>query len=123
MDVDYINEVLRIPQKLSVLDAKLVLSEAYDKTYGICNHDNLSADDAPLSIVAYHQAEETFDFSTTKQYITAYRKKRLYRLFGVSLNEFMQLPSEIADELLRQATEEIKQQNQSLEELGDELDL
>lgn len=76
--------------KMSPMMAKVALSEAYDITYQIFNHD--AHPDRPLSIVAHHPAEDVVTNGPLRQLIYRFIKFDIHERCGISLVEFLELP-------------------------------
>lgn len=109
-------EVLKKP--VSILAAKAVLNDFYDRIYGICDHAQVSLQD-PLSSIGYHPLEDVEKDSSKRMYITRFRKSRIHERFGLSLKEFFECTRNDAEELLRQADLEMMQQSKAHLNMGD----
>lgn len=101
------------------IDAQLFLDEAYDITYGI--HDHRLPDGTPLDLVAIHPAEETYKSSLLQGYIKRFRLNSVNKHFGCSINEFLQLPKYVADELLEQSVQANRASSVDADSIEDKL--
>ena len=79
--------------------ATMLALEAYDETYGIYDY---SVDDPtmPLALVAMHPKEDCVSNGRLEKTIKAFRRSRVYKHYGLSLNEFLQLPRHIGQFIL-----------------------
>lgn len=93
------------------LTAKIILAEAYDETYGICDHSKTTESDV-LKIVAHHPVEDYSKVSARYHYMRRYRESNILKVFGVNYLDFLKLPLDEVEELLRQATESVLADNQ-----------
>lgn len=86
--------------RLDVIDARIVLRDLYEATYGIYRPVS-KAIKRPLSSVAFHDAEMVNVDSLLEDSIRTYASRNVKDHFGLSLVEFMELPRDIAQMLLR----------------------
>lgn len=101
--------------------ATLALREMYETQFEIFNHDAPNvAKQAPLALVAMHRKEDPYTYSMERHYFWRFRKYRLSEKWGVSLNDWLQLPFHIAEDLLiieqRLAEEDMRRLKQQEEE-------
>lgn len=123
MDVDpehYLLDYLRTLPKLNRVDAKIVLGDLYDKTYGIFDHTSVQ-NRRPLSSVAFHPAEMVNEDSLLEEGMRLYISRNIYEHFKLSWTEFMDLPRDIAQSMLRIADEYNDLKRQSMGQLEQEL--
>lgn len=95
--------------KLCSTDAELLLREAYEITYGLFNHDDMTVD-RPLALVAMHPGENTAVGSTLYGRIEQFAELEIAKYFGISLIEFFELPTDVVNKIMetsagRQAVE------------------
>jgi hypothetical protein len=92
---------MTLPQ-LSNIDSQLVLRDSYDIKYRIYNH--LSNDKSrPLASVALHEQEENTKTSSLYEAIEVYKDLNILGLFGLSIKEYLSLPSDFCNALLESA--------------------
>lgn len=71
--------------------AQVMLSMAYETTYGLYDHYNVS-DNNPLASVAMHPAEDYSELSGLYRAIERYERQGVNNRFGLSLTEYLELP-------------------------------
>lgn len=74
--------------------AQVMLSMAYETTYGIYDHYNPSDND-PLAPVAMHEAEQYKELSGLYRSIERYERQGIHNRFGLSLTDYLELPRDI----------------------------
>lgn len=90
--------------------------DIYESKYGIYNH--LQPDpNRPLASVAMHECEDFTSKSVTEGVIRTYAKKGIMETFGLNLEQFMNLPMDIADMLVLIADEERASKNKTISEV------
>lgn len=99
--------------------AKTLQVEAYDTAYGIANYDN--RDVTGLDYVKMYPAEQVSPDSLLYDAIRKFGKRNIAKTFGLSLNEFMELPRDIAEHIMDVALEISKEKNNALQDLEDEM--
>lgn len=104
---EFLYEAIRkIPRAVDAITAKMTMTEMYEASYGIFNHFAQGMGKMrPLSTVALHPSENRSHYDPFKALAKTYADK-IKGLFGISLLEFLELPSfrvreliEIADEI------------------------
>lgn len=95
-----------------------LLMEAYDVAYGVIDHDS---DPSPLSLVRMSTVEDVTTHSRLYNTIRRYRQYGIRRIYGLSLNEFLELPFDIRDFLLQEAKQTSVQEVTKAEELEEHL--
>lgn len=79
----------------------LALREVYETQYGIFNHDAPNvAKEAPLALVAMHRKEDAYSYSMERHYLWRFRLHKIPEKWGLSLNQWLELPIFIAEDLL-----------------------
>jgi len=91
--------LFRLEKPLSGEEIDIVLNESYDQSYGIFNHDSPQAN--PLSIVSMHESERYTEGSGLYNQIARYLKHPIKDRFGLDLIDFLNLPREYSEELIR----------------------
>ena len=121
---DYIKQTLENARRLDWVTAKLLLLDRYESTYGICLHDDVP-DHEPLKVSAFHEANSNLKHSSLFSYIDRFEKLKIGTTWGLSLMEFLELPRDIADELLERTVVRLQtkqgQYNQIEAQLRNEL--
>lgn len=102
------------------MDAKIVLSDLYDKHFGICDHSAISQQ-RPLSSVAFHPAEVLNEDSLLEEGMRLYISRNIYEHFKLSWTEFMNMPRDVAQSMIRIAEEYNELKRQSMGKLEHEL--
>lgn len=86
-----------------------MLLEKYETVHGIYNHA-IDDPDKPLAIVALHDGENTGIGSTLYERIELFAERGVTKHFGLSLSEFLELPTDVCDRIL-----EISNKRQAIE--------
>lgn len=76
-----------------------MLLESYEQSYGIFDHNSPNSN--PLSIVSMHPSERYTEGSGLYNLIGRYIKHSIKDRFGLDLIQFMHLPREFTEELIR----------------------
>lgn len=84
------------------IDAKILLLETYDQTYGIFDHDNVFEDSHPLALIGMHPQEDVFTGGRLVQTIRSYRRHRVNAHFNLSLTDFLNYPRHITTMILKE---------------------
>ena len=103
--------VLQKSKPMSRLNAAQVLSEAYDVTFGIFDHLRQAQIEShspgpsgkrPLASVALHPAEAWADEKTHMELVfKGFAENQVGDIFKISLLEFLELPVEYAERVMR----------------------
>lgn len=89
-----IDRLMNSSDKLPSDSAQVMLSMAYDTTYGIYDHYNTS-DTNPLTTVTMHPAEDYKELSGMYRAIERYERQGINNRFGLSLTEYLELPRSV----------------------------
>lgn len=116
--VAFIRELLMTFGQLGSIATAQLMRDRYETYYGIHNHDIDDGD--PLSLVAYREAEDNSRSSRLYERITEFAKKKVGKHLHISLTEFMNMPRDVCDHLIKVATdmETIEQEMQRKALLG-----
>jgi hypothetical protein len=114
----FIAEAYKNLPKLNAFDAKLVLSDLYETTYGIYDHINPSKG-RPLASVALHESEDNTTTSNLYEAIERYHQKGIKDLFGLSITEYLDLPTEICIKLMDIATRDANDKTKIAKQIED----
>ena len=97
--------------------------DLYETKYGIFNHldENLNKL-RPLASVAMHDSEDINLDCLLEQTIKTYVKRGIKDIFGLNINEFLNLPMDIAEMLIIISNEEKKNKADILSKVERDLD-
>lgn len=91
------------------VEARLMLMQAYETTFDIFDHIKHEAMDEsvtdidnrrPLASMAMHRAEDASSESRLYGTIELFSDRDVHKFFGLSLNEFLDLPHDICEHIL-----------------------
>lgn len=100
-------------------DAQLVMRDAYETTVGIYNH-NRDERERPLALVAFQPSEDTSKTSHLYERIRQFRIRNVPKHFGLSLVDFMSLPTDIAEFVLEEAGVATNEESTVAQNLSDQ---
>lgn len=80
-------------------DLQLMLRDMYETTYGIYDH-NKDRDEDLLSLVAIREGEDGSVGGHLYERIRQFDKREILKFFGLSVTEFLELPTDIANYLV-----------------------
>lgn len=103
------NEVFNKVKSLCSSDAALVMGEMYESAYGIYDHTKIDPN-RPLISVAFHEAEDTLATSALYEQINRFADLKIFKYFGISLTEYLDLPTYVCTELNRICTRRIREE-------------
>lgn len=95
---------------MDMIDANIVLYELYETKYGIYNHLN-PYKKRPMASVALHEAEENTTNSSLYEAIEGYVKLNIKDLTGLTLTEYLDLPTEFCILLANIASKEAQKKS------------
>ena len=113
------DQVTTLP-KLNSVDAAVVMGDLYDECYGIFNH-GLTGSTRPLSSVAFHEAENIIHNSLLEEALQQYISNHIYDRFHLTVMEFLDLPSDYIELMVKVAQADTKQQSTVIDTLEREL--
>lgn len=102
---NFLTEAIEKAPKLNAFDANLLMYDMYETTYGIYNH-KLPHSQRPWASIALHEGEDICETSSLNQTIEAYHGRGIIELFGLSLIEYLSLPSDMCITLMEIAARE-----------------
>lgn len=102
-----------IPKDLDGFSRELLLQEAYHDIYGIVD---LDFKDYPVPLVAYTNADTLGDLGSVGRHIAEFRNNDIVNKFGLSINEYLNLPVDKAAMVLSRA-----QVDKEIEELASQM--
>lgn len=94
--------VQKVSQKLGSTDTALVMLEKYETVYGLHNHDAPDPN-RPLAMLAINAAEDASTGSSLYERIDQFEERKIFQRFGVALDKFLELPSDICMRLMEVA--------------------
>lgn len=112
-----VDNVLKTVGEVNGYEAEIILREAYDIAYGICDHNR--EDISPLSLVKMHPSEDYEAISPFKQKIKRYYKYEVFDKFGLNLTDFFKLPRDVTEYIFQLLYETALEENPNVQ---DELD-
>jgi hypothetical protein len=104
---------------LDSANSQIVMRDLYETTYGI--YDHTRKDKSPFSSVLFHDVEDSYIGTLLEKDIESYKTHRIGEIFRLSLLEFLNLPSPVAEMLIRSASKETSKKNNQLSDLEKEL--
>lgn len=114
--VNPLKDALERAGALCSSDAEILMRERYETTYGICDHFNNTVD-RPLALIAMQWPEDTCSGSTLYERLSQYTIYGIQKHFGLSVTEFLDLPSDIVLYLLELGSKEQKKEGAIAEDL------
>ena len=124
-------DVIKTFKKVPYMDGLQVMREAYDQSYGIFDHtaqivrERQTSDPhvkRPLASVAHHASEATGNYSPVALVVKTFGRLKIYEKFGLSLIDYLQLPREYAESIMRQAEELASEVSNITKGIQDQLD-
>jgi hypothetical protein len=97
------------------------MREAYEQTYKIYDHENLS-ERRPLSIVAMHPKENTFAYGSMARIFYKYHELEIEKHWHLSIGEFLNYPREYVDLMCKISTERIAREAGPIERATREME-
>lgn len=80
------------------IGSQIALRESFEVSFGVCAHDEYAG---PLSLVEAHPAEDYSTGSSYENHVLRYIDHGIKDKFGLSLNDFLDLPRDEARKLFR----------------------
>ena len=109
MDHAYvINKLLAIPKAYDSVVASLYIKDYYETYYHIKSHQAGARKDI-MPLIAYSDAEDTFETSYLRERMARYRKSGVLTMFGIPWDRFILQPKEVCDALVEEAEFAIKE--------------
>lgn len=94
-----LDELLTFAEPVDSITAAIVAMEAYDITYGLCDHEDESN---PLSLVTMHPKENFLVNGKLQQTIRAFRMHKVGIHLNMSLSEFLKQPRYVNKMILKE---------------------
>lgn len=109
---EHIEQFLLTKTLQNGFDLPIVLREAYESMYGICDHETVGRT-KPLSLVAYHPRENVNRYNSLYSFIERFAESGIGGLFNISLIEALQLPRDIYQRMIEVAIRSPRESAQS----------
>lgn len=90
------------------IETQIAMTVLYESTFGIFDHfgdARKGIKRRPLSSVAYHPSESINEGGVLENVIRNYSQRAIKDVFGLNLKEFLDLPRDITEMLMRIADE------------------
>lgn len=102
--------------------AEQITLACYQTEYGIFDHEAPHSN-RPLAMVAMHDKEDVIEGGQLFSHIRKYHSHRVYKLFGINLIEFLELPPYVVELLYDMAAAEAVRTESTHRKLQQQLDL
>jgi replicative superfamily II helicase len=109
-----INKLLAMPKAYDSVVASMYILDHYESYYRINSHQAGARKDI-MPLIAYAQAEDTWESSYLRERMTRYRRSGVLATFGLSWTEFVKLPKSYCDSLMEEAEFAIKEKATDME--------
>ena len=106
---------MKIAPAICSTDASLLMLDRYETAYGIYNHSN-PIDNRPLALVGMHWSEDSASGSLMYERISQHMNNNIYKYFGLSLTEFLDLPTDIVSYILEVSGKRLKEEGSLAED-------
>lgn len=94
---EHIEDVTKVPRRLTSIETQIVLRERYETAHGIYNHQG--ANDH-FALVRHHWCEDTIVASRLRERMEAFKTLRVGKYFDISFKEFLEQPTYMCDLML-----------------------
>lgn len=98
-----LDKILEQGKQLDNIAAQVVMRDAYETQYGICDHGSPSAN--PLALVEYQAKEDVSEYGTLYRTFYQYHLYEVHKEWGVSIVDFLNMPREYCALMLRISSE------------------
>ncbi len=104
-----------VSRRLSSVEVKILLREAYETLYGIANHDSVAADDVEtiFGLVLKRWSEDSVGPSRLCERMDIFLNKRVFEKTGVSWERFLERPIADNDLMIERVDASMAGENQS----------
>lgn len=102
--------------------AEIISLSCYQTEYGIYNHERRDPQ-RPLALVAMHPKENAMEGNTLFSHVRKFYNYQIYKNFGLSLTEFMELPPHVVELLYDIAQAEATQHESTSREVHRQMNL
>lgn len=94
-------------QPLCSTDADIVMREKYETAYSLYNHEAPDPEH-PLAIIRMHPGEDASTGSLLYERIEQFEERKIYQRFGLTLKDFLDLPSDVCMKVMEVAGKRLK---------------
>jgi hypothetical protein len=108
-----IYRVVKLLKQDTSVRTQMALVSVYEDTMGIYPH--LSRTDRPLSLVAFHPAEDISTDSLLEDSVSTFGKTNIKETFGINYIEYLSLPREVCAMMVKVATDALRDKNKLIE--------
>lgn len=108
-----LEKILESAKSLDSIAAQLVIRDAYETHFGIFNHADPAA--GPLALVEYRAKEDVSEYGGMYRTFYQYHLYEVNKEWGLSVQEFLDLPREYCTLLLRISSEKAARQTAETE--------
>lgn len=115
-----IRNALKVAPTLCSTDTQLLLRDRYETVYGIYNHEDPYGNRS-LPLVGMHWAEDTVTGCSLYEMIDMYVNHDIMKHFGLSLTDFLDLPTYVVTHLFETAAKLQKSPNRAVQDLLNEM--
>ena len=103
-----INKLLSMPKAYDSVVAAMYTRDHYESYYRINTHQAGARKDI-MPLIAYSDAEDTWETSYMRERMTRFRRSGVLAMFGIPWDRFIQLPKEYCDALIEESEFAIKE--------------
>lgn len=103
---EFVIEAVANLKRVTGTVAQKAMFDLYETAYGIYDHLSPGRVQRPLASVAHHDSEDTVTSGLLEQMVRVYLKKSIKELYGFNLEEFLDLPMDIVNLLIKVADED-----------------
>lgn len=115
------NAIMSLEEPLNSVDSKLVMGKLYDFNYGIHNH-LASEKTRPLAAIGYNKAEDIGIDTGLEKSIDIFLSSKIKDLYGLTLSDFLSLPTHVSQILIDKAAKELKNKSLALEKIKEDIE-
>jgi replicative superfamily II helicase len=117
-----IKKLLELPKTCDSVVASLYLRDHYDTFYRTVSHQPGARTDI-MPMIAYSEAEDTFETSYMRERMARYRKSGVLATFGIAWDRFLLLPKEYCDALIEESEFAMDEKASEAKKMENELNI
>lgn len=102
------------PLPYSTIEIKNILYRTYDAVYGFIEPGG-TEEKSPLASVLFHTDEHCHGRDKLLEFIDVYKDLGIYEGWGISLTDFLELPSDVTDYIIERTERDILEANKRRE--------
>ena len=120
-DLSYIDDVVRVFETaISSPESAMLLSSLYDNKFGL---NNIKDDNEAIGPVLYREQEDIISCTRLDDLIRTYSRFNILKFYGLTVNEFMELPAYMINSLTSSANELMIAEQEHLNKIEEEAGL